>query len=351
MLRDLRLADFRCFESLRFEPADGTNFVIGANAQGKTSILEAACIVARLQSPRTSSLAEVVRHSRPGTAIDAHLTGAHLHFRYEPPRRTLTLDSVTQSGPGDYLRIARVAWFSNEDLEIIRGSSSKRRRSLDFLCSQLDPVYIRHLRAYDRALRSRNSLLKEGRPRREIEAFDSILSTHGDALTSIRSEAADALAPLIAGAVQDIGSDAESTTTRYQPGHEGPLADALPASRSEESRLRQTVVGPHRDDLLMEMNGMAAGRFASEGQQRTLAVALKLAQTRLIMARTGRTPLLLIDDVFGELDPTRRANLLSNLPRDSQRLITTTHLDWLDPTLRGAVFRLENSRLSAIALP
>ncbi len=350
MLTDLRLADFRCFERLRFEPAPITNFLIGANAQGKTSILEAACVVTRLQSPRTATLSEVVRLGQPGSAIDARFSGTHLHLRYEPPKRTLALDSVPQTGAADYLSVARIAWFSNDDMEIIRGSAAKRRRALDFLCSQLDAIYLRHLRAYDRALRSRNALLKDARPRREIEAFDPILAEHGDRITAARSEAAVALGPLIAQAVQDIGDAAESVLTRYQAGNDGPLLTALETARPDESRLRQTLVGPHRDDLALELNGMPAATFASEGQQRTLAIALKLAQTRLIMARTGRTPLLLIDDVFGELDPLRRQNLLAHLPPEAQRLVTTTHLDWLDPSLQGAVFRLENSALSAITL-
>ncbi len=350
MLTELRLADFRCFERLRFSPSPGTNFLIGANAQGKTSILEAVCVVTRLQSPRTSSLSEVVRHGQPGTAVDAHVAGAHLHFRYEPQRggssaRSLTLDSVPQSGSADYLRVARIAWFSNDDMEIIRGAASKRRRSIDFLCAQLDPGYSRHLRAYERALRSRNALLKDVRPRREIEAFDPVLAGHGDALVAIRKEAADALAPLLTQAVRDIGGGAESATSRYEQAFAGALLEALAATRGEESRLRQTIAGPHRDDLVLELNGMDAAKFASEGQQRTLAVALKLAQTRLIIARTGRTPILLIDDVFGELDPVRRQNLLAHLPPDAQRLITTTHLDWLDPTLRGDVFRLQDRAL------
>jgi DNA replication and repair protein RecF len=353
VLTDLRLADFRCFEQLRFEPAPGTNFIIGANAQGKTSILEAACVVSRLQSPRTSSLSEVVRQTRPGTAIDAHFSDAHLHFRYEPRQgsgfsaRSLTLDSVPQTGTAEYLRVARIAWFSNDDMDIIRGSGSKRRRALDFLCSQLDTVYLRHLRAYDRALRSRNALLKDARPRREIEAFDPILTEHGDFLTATRAEASGALAPFISEAARNIGGNDESVTARYLPGNVGPLATALKTTRVEETRLRQTIAGPHRDDLALELNGMSAAVFASEGQQRTLALALKLAQTRLIVARTGQTPLLLIDDVFGELDPTRRQNLLAHLPPKAQRLITTTHLDWLAPALRHTVFHLENHALRA----
>lgn len=348
MLTDLRLADFRCFERLRFQPAEGTNFIIGANAQGKTSILEAVCVVTRLQSPRAGSLAEVVRAGMPGCAIDAHVRmggaateATHLHLRYEPPKRSLSLDSVPQSGSADYLRTARVAWFSNDDMEIIRGSGSRRRRALDFLCSQIEPMYLRHLRAYDRALRSRNALLKEGRARREIEAFDPPLSEHGDFLIAARAGAAAALAPLAAQAVRDIGGGKDAASFQFQPGSDRPMLEGLAAAREEECRLRQTVTGPHRDDIGIDLNGMEAARFASEGQQRTLALAFRLAQTRLIIQRTGQNPLLLIDDVFGELDPTRRQNLLAHLPGDSQRLITTTHLGWLDASLPATVFRLE----------
>ncbi|HEY8902454.1 MAG TPA: DNA replication and repair protein RecF [Chthoniobacterales bacterium] len=348
MLTDLRLTDFRCFERLRFEPAEGTTFITGANAQGKTSILEAVCVVARLQSPRAGSLAEVVRAGMPGCAIDARVRmgGAgsdvtHLHFRYEPPKRALSLDSVPQSGSADYLRTARVAWFSNDDMEIIRGSGSRRRRALDFLCSQIDSMYLRHLRAYDRALRSRNALLKEGRPRREVEAFNAPLAEHGDLIIACRAEATAALAPLAAQAVRDIGGGEDVSFIQFQPGSDQPLLEALPEARDEEMRLRQTVIGPHRDDIAIVLNDMEAARFASEGQQRTLALAFKLAQTRLIIQRTGQNPLLLIDDVFGELDPTRRQNLLAHLPGDSQRLITTTHLGWLDNSLPAMVFRLE----------
>ncbi len=350
-LTQIRLADFRCFERLTFEPAPGTNFIVGANAQGKTAILEAVCVATRLQSPRTHSLADCVRVGQPGFGLTADVADTHLQVRLEPPKRTLRVNAVDQPRPAEYLRTARVAWFSNDDLEIVRGSAARRRRALDFLCSQLDPGYLRALRRFDRALRSRNALLREHRPRPEIDAFDPELIENGDHVSAIRAEAATALAPLIATAVHDIGGTTETVVTRYAPGTPAPLATALPESRDRETRLRQTVVGPHRDDLTLELNGLDAADFASEGQQRTLAIALKLAQTRLLVTRTGATPLLLIDDVFGELDVTRRTNLLTHLPPDSQRLITTTHLGWLDPSAEGTIHRLDQRALTLDSRP
>lgn len=283
-------------------------------------------------------LSEVVRAGCPGTAIDLRTTGRHLHLRYEPPRRQLRVDSVDQSGTTEYLSVIRVAWFSNDDMELVRGSGSRRRRYLDFVCSQVEPLYLKNLRSYERALRSRNALLKDNRPRREIEAFDPVLIDSGNAVTATRGAVATDLAPLIQAAAAEIGGTTEAILTAYSSG--GELAAQLDRARADELRLRQTTVGPHRDDVAIELNGMPASKFASEGQQRTLALALKLAQTRLIMARSGATPILLIDDVFGELDGTRRTRLLANLPGDAQTLITTTSLDWLPDALRGTVFRI-----------
>lgn len=344
VIASLRLHDFRCFESLKFQPDPGVNFIIGANAQGKTSILEAVCVGARLQSPRASSLSEVVRTGCRGSAVDLHTSDQHLHLRYEPPKRKIALNSIEQAGTTEYLSMVRVAWFSNDDMDIVRGAGSRRRRYLDFVCSQVEPIYLKNLRSYERALRSRNALLKEGRPRREIDAFDPVLIASGNAITAARGHVCEALAPLIQAAAAEIGSSEEKIGISYESG--GELAEALACSRENEIRLRQTVAGPHRDDVTLTLKTMAAAKFASEGQQRTLALALKLAQTRLIMDRLGVMPVLLVDDVFGELDVERRANLLNGLPKEAQCLITTTHLDWMADAPRGPVFRLEKAILS-----
>jgi DNA replication and repair protein RecF len=203
---------------------------------------------------------------------------------------------------------------------------------------------LKSLRTYERALRSRNSLLKEGRPSREVQAFDPILIAHGNALTASRAMATELLSPLIQSAVHEIGGARDTVNICYESG--GELGTALTATRMEELRLRQTVVGPHRDDLTIDLNAMSAGKFASEGQQRTVALALKLAQTRLIIAQSGAIPILLIDDVFGELDIARRTNLLAGLPAHAQTLITTTHLNWLTEPMSAAIFQLSDHSLT-----
>lgn len=329
----------------------GAQFFTGDNARGKTSILEGVCALLRLASPRSSTLAPLVRAGAPnGFRLRGEFAGRGLEFQYGPEQqRRLVLDDVEQTGPAAYLRVGRLVYFGNTDLELVRGGGEGRRRFLDFLGSQIEPLYRANLRAYEKALRSRNRLLKTvpGR-RREIEAFDPPLIEAGTLLTGLRQALVAALDPWAARAQAAISGRGEAAgetlALRYVSGvgERGDFASALRESRAEETRLRQTLVGPHRDDVALLLDDRPAGPFASEGQQRTLALALKLAQADLLTSVAGAAPpLLLLDDIFGELDPERRNRLLNALPARSQQLVTTTRLGWLDGPPPGPVWRLE----------
>jgi len=348
VLTTLKLRDFRCFAALETEFAPGANVIVGPNAQGKTSLLEAACVLLRLQSPRSATLGPLVRLGAAGFVVDGFYSGNHLQFYYSPRRKKLALDSVEQPSAAEALKIGRVVWFSNSDIALVRGAAEERRRYLDFIAMQMEPGYRRHLRDYEKALRSRNRLLKAPSPRwREIAAFDEPLLAAGSAITQARSRLVAALDPYAAEAQRAIGGAVgETLTLRYEPGGgEGEaFAAHLVAGRDADLRLRQTTVGPHRDDMGLALNGLGP-EFASEGQQRTLALALRLAQARLLAARHDSLPLLLLDDIFGELDPARRNALLLHLPAGAQQIITTTHLDWAQGEI-GRVFRLENQVLT-----
>ncbi len=351
MLRSLAVRHFRCFERWEGEFGAGLNVIVGPNAHGKTSLLEAACILLRLQSPRAGRLAEVVQHERRGFLTDGYFTPPsadgsaggerHLQFYFSPGRKKLALDSVEQRSAREYLGIARLVYFSNSDIEIVRGSGEARRRFLDFLALQRGVAYRPALRAYEKALRSRNLLLKAWPVRwREVEAFDEGLLTAGGEVTRLRAELIAEMQEPVNAAHHSISSAArESLRLEYEPGAGEDFAATLDAARDEDARLRQTTAGPHRDDVSLLVNGRASG-FASEGQQRTLVLALKLGAARLLEAHFGAPPLLLLDDIFGELDLSRRAALLAGLPDGAQKLITTTHLDWMPPGLEAQVLRL-----------
>jgi DNA replication and repair protein RecF len=345
MLTELQLQNFRCFESLSLKLNDRFNFFVAANGEGKTSILEAAGVLLRLQSQRSSSLVPLIKVGAKSFCVSGNHDGHNLRFNYGRLRRRLEFDGIDQRTATEYLRIARVVWFTNTDIELVRGSSEPRRRYLDFVGSQIDSRYRPVLRAYERALRSRNALLKSNPVRlREIAAYDPPLVEHGTRLRALRTDIINRLAPLTASAYAEISDAKERVDVYFAPGNEEDFAAALTRTREEQMRLRQTVVGPHRDDLELFVDGMDAQLYASEGQQRTLALALKLGQARLF-EQIGSLPLLLIDDIFGELDQTRRRRLFDSLPIESQKLVTSTTAKWPDELGKYVTFRLNNRHI------
>ncbi|MEI8292400.1 MAG: DNA replication/repair protein RecF [bacterium] len=346
MIREVRLHHFRCFENLEFFPTPRRTCIVGENAQGKTSLLEAACVLLRLQSPRTTTATDLIQSGAEGFSIEGIYGDTRLQYRHTPDGRTIFLDSKPQQKSEDYLSTARLTWFSNADLELVKGSASARRRFLDFLGTQSVPGYRKALRDYERALRARNALLKEGRPRREIAAFDQPLVDAGEVLIASRSQLTSSLSPLAAAACLDISSASDHLEISYRPGCGESFSESLAASRQEEERLRQTVCGPHRDDVDLTLNSLKAASFASEGQQRTIALALKIAQARHIESTHNKSPVLLLDDIFGELDTARRNRLLEALPVGAQTLITTTFLDWASDEAEMTVFNLAGKILT-----
>ena len=362
-LTALRAENFRCFERLTCALGPGVTAFIGDNAQGKTSVLEAVCVLLRLQSPRTTTLADLARFGQHGGfGLAGELVRSHpvspaepaeptpLKFLWHDGRRSLSAAGQSDLGPSRYLAASTLlVWMGNDDLTLVRGSGEGRRRYLDFLGTQAFPAYRPALLAYDKALRSRNRLLKDDRPDpRQIAAYTAPLLEHGTTLTRLRSDLVKRLLPWAAAAHHDISeSPAEALRLAYLGGATADFPAALAASAAEESRRRLTVVGPHRDDLSLLLNDRPAAAFASEGQQRTLALALKLAQARLLHALHHHPPLLLLDDIFGELDPHRRNALLHALPAGSQQLITTTHLDWATPGFHpNQLYRVHQRTLS-----
>src|SRR3954468_13032969 len=220
MLAELQLRDFRCFEALRVEFGPGFNFFIGQNGQGKTSILEGACVLLRLQSQRSSTLAPAVRFGQKAFALAGRIENHALDFRYSVLRRKVSLDQMEQRTLGEYLRLARVVSFANTDIELVRGASEARRRYLDFLAAQIDPLYRPTLRAYERALRSRNALLKSPQPRlRELAAYDPPLLEHGATLGAMRAQLVQRLPPLAAEAHRGISGTRETLQLRFLPGN------------------------------------------------------------------------------------------------------------------------------------
>ena len=340
VLSRLKVRHFRCFDAREAEFAAGLNLIVGPNAHGKTSLLEAACILLRLQSPRITRLAHAIQHERRGLVVDGYFGARHMQFYFSRERKKLALDEVEQKTAKEYLEIARLVYFSNSDIELVRGSGEARRRCLDFFAAQRDGSYRRTLRDYERALRSRNLLLKAPAPRwREIAAFDEPLLMAGNRVAEARARLLTELQPEAEAAHRAISGARETLRLEYAPGAGDDFAASLAAAQKDDARLRQTSVGPHRDDVVFSLNEQLSD-LASEGQQRTLVLSLKLGVTRLLERHFETPPVLLLDDIFGELDLQRRSALLATLPVSSQKLITTTHLDWMPEGLDPRILRL-----------
>jgi DNA replication and repair protein RecF len=279
-------------------------------------------------------MATLVRSGAPAFGIAGDPWGEDRKVKFSRGELVLKVGDEPRESQSAYLADGGlVVWIGNEDLELVRGPGEARRRYLDFLGAQVDPAYRRAWSRYRRALRAKNLLLKDGRSRdAELLSYEEVLVENGTVLMETRARLIDELAPLASAAQRDISGRDEPLTLRYLPASGPDFRESILQAREREHRLRQAVVGPHRDELDLRLHGMPAADFASEGQQRTLALALKLGQGALLEARGGRPPIYLMDDIFGELDPGRRNALMGHLPAQAQKWITTTHLDWLKET-------------------
>lgn len=313
---------------MSLEPA-GQVFV-GENAQGKTSLLEAVCLLLRLQSPRARSATQLIREGSKEFGIAGEAWGRELQVRGSCKGLALKAEGGEVTARRDYLaESGLVVWMGNEDLDLVRGGGESRRRYLDFIATQIDPEYRYHWSRYGRALKARNRYLKtlsagEG----AVMAYTRMLIEHGSEMIRLREKLCEDLTPHAMENQSAISGAREDLAMTYLDRSKGDLEAAFAEVRNSETRRGVTLAGPHRDDLKLTIAGRSARDFGSEGQQRTLALSLKLAQGEILRTRGERDPIYLIDDVFGELDPLRRNALMDRLPAGAQKLITTTHLGW-----------------------
>ena len=330
MLESLRLVNFRCFEQASLSLNPSGQVFVGENAQGKTSLLEAVCLLLRLQSPRARSTAQLIREGAGEFGIAGAAWGRDLQVRGSRKGLVLKAEGSEVTARRDYLsESGLVVWMGNEDLDLVRGGGESRRRYLDFIATQIDPEYRHHWSRYGKALKARNRYLKSLSAREgAVMAYTKMLIEHGSAMIRLREELCETLTPRATENQSEISGMKEELAMTYVDRSKGDLEAAFAEVEDSETRRGVTLAGPHRDDLKLMIGGRAAKDFASEGQQRTLALSLKLAQGEILRMKGEQEPVYLIDDVFGELDPRRRNALMGRLPTEAQKLITTTNLDW-----------------------
>jgi DNA replication and repair protein RecF len=333
----LRLRDFRNYVRLDAEFPPGFHLILGGNAQGKTNLLEAIYLLATLRSFRGVGGAQMVRQGAKGYFIGAGVVshGQHeIQLYWSVPERRVGLDGRTVRRIGDYLGTLRAVVFCADDLQLVKGTARVRRRFLDLLLSQTQPGYLGLLQRYARALRSRNALLRQPTlDEATCEGFTRELVAAGTAIIRARTALLPRVVPFVEASHRHIASSgSESLQLTYQPQVRGDFAVELAESRRRERAQRLTLVGPHRDDLEVSIDDRPASRFGSEGQKRTVALALKMAQAEFLRDAHGHPPVLLIDDVMGELDLKRRSGwvpLLDTVAQSrGQVFMTCTEENW-----------------------
>jgi len=278
----------------------------------------------------------MVRHGYAGYFVGGKVVGQGEHamrMYWSLRERKLSLDGQPVRKLGDYLGTLRTVVFCTEDLNLIKSTARARRRFMDLLLSQTYPTYLPLLQNYTRALRSRNALLKRRvLDEASLDSFSEQLVKLGSEIIRMRSELVPRISPLARLAYRRISNDAEELKIEYLASVKRDFGQELTASRERDRNYRATLIGPHRDDVLLLLSDRSAAQFGSEGQKRTLAIALKMAQAEYVTGLHGSPPVLLIDDVMGELDVKRRSGLLPLLERSHQArgqvFMTCTEENW-----------------------
>jgi DNA replication and repair protein RecF len=356
-LDHLWLTDFRNYRTAELDPAPtGLTVITGGNGHGKTNLLEAVGYLATLRSFRGAHTDALIRAGADCTVVraEAHRQERALLIEIElsaTGRDRALVNRQPLRRTRDLLGALQVTVFAPDDLAVIKGGPQGRREYLDDLLVALHPRHDGLLRDLDRILRQRNTLLKQagGRATAEITAtldvWDAKLATTGSAVGEARAGLVATLEPGVGAAYDRVAERSAQVTLAYQCSWTGSLAGALAAARTDDLRRGVSTVGPHRDDLAANIGGLPSRSHASQGEQRSLALALRLAGHHQVTEVLETPPVLLLDDVFSELDPERSEALLASLPAGQVLLTTAGPLP--SPARPEALIRIEDGKVLA----
>jgi DNA replication and repair protein RecF len=343
-VQSLSIDDFRNFTQLRASLSPGANIIHGDNAQGKTNLLEAIFFCATGRSVRAGSDAELVRFGKAeahvrltygkddgfGT-IDA-VVQQKTHGETVRTKKYLSVDHVPIKKWNELLGKLLVVSFSPDDLRLVKAGPAERRAFMDTEISQLSPVYFNELKEYNRALKQRNHVLRDMQMHRagtdELTVWDEQLVTYGRRIMRFRSAFIEHMAEITRLVHERITDGAERFTMVYKPHitDSDNYTDELLRNRQRDIKLGSTSAGVHKDDVIFDINGIPARAFGSQGQQRTAALSVKLAEIEIVRQSAGTAPLLLLDDVLSELDEHRQRFLLKQIG-GIQTLLTCTGVE------------------------
>jgi DNA replication and repair protein RecF len=337
-LERLWLTDFRNYSSADITLPPGLTAVVGPNGHGKSNLLEAVGYLATLSSFRGATPETMVRQGAERAVVRAEGSRggrpATLAAELVPKgRNRARLNGQPLRRARDLLGTVRASVFAPDDLDLVKGGPAGRRRYLDEALVAVDAAADVLCSEVERVLRQRNALLRQlggrldGDAETTLDVWDAKLSEAGERLAAARRRQLAVLGPLLAGAYDDLAEEESSIEAHYTSAWLGTgLAAALAVARADDLRRGVSTVGPHRDDVELRIGGLPARTHGSQGEQRTLALALRLAVHRAVAETVGEPPILLLDDVFSELDPARSAALVRHLPSGQCLLSTASGL-------------------------
>jgi DNA replication and repair protein RecF len=355
-LRRIRLESFRniAFASVDFE--GDAHFFVGLNGQGKTNLLEAVGYLSALRSFRTASLKPLIRHeaSRAQLYYEIEYTPGHREkvvCRIASTGRQLEHEGTPVARLSDYIGRFPTVVLCIDDLQLVRGAPAERRRLMDMSFSACDPAYYEALVRYHRSLAERNSLLKRQTDDPALyRPFERVMAEAAAPLLQTRRESLGRFNALLAQAYRSLAGEVEVPALHYLPGMPDGDVAALRAyweeRRERDRRLKNTAHGVHRDDFGLTLQGHPARDYASEGQQRCLAIALRIAQAVYLEEKSGTKPILLADDILGELDPERRARFWTTVGHGYQIIATGTRAPEDEGRARWRIHQVEGGTFS-----
>lgn len=336
IIKSLELSDFRNYNKLKMEFSEGTNILYGDNAQGKTNILEAIFLSATTKSHKGSKDRDVIQlekeesHIRVMVNKEGSSRRIDMHLK-KSKAKGIAIDGVPIRKSSELIGLIQVIFFSPEDLGIIKNGPGDRRRFLDMELCQLDKVYLHNLSKYNKIINQRNNLLKQIGYKRELldtlNIWDMQLIQYGKKIIQSRMFFVEELNEIIFDIHKKLSGGKEDLMIQYEPdSEEKNLEERLEKNRERDLALKMTTVGPHRDDIKFMIQKIDIRKYGSQGQQRTAALSLKLAEIEIVKKKIKDEPILLLDDVLSELDRKRQNYLLSNI-EGIQTILTCTGLE------------------------
>jgi len=336
IIKSLKLKNYRNYDLLNIEFDEHTNIFYGDNAQGKTNILESVYLTGTTKSHRGTKDRDLIKFGKEESHIETVVEKRgvpfkiDIHLKKNSPKG-IAINKIPIKRASELFGIINIVFFSPEDLNIIKNGPAERRRFMDLELAQLDKVYLNDLSNYNRIVNQRNKLLKDVYDRKDLletlDIWDIQLVTYGNRVMERRKLFINQMNDIIGNVHEKLTGGRERIELLYEPGVKGDnFEDLLKKNRERDIRMKSTSIGPHRDDICFMCGDMDIRKFGSQGQQRTAALSLKLAEIELVKQEINDTPILLLDDVLSELDKHRQNYLLDSI-RDIQTLITCTGVE------------------------